>query len=83
MPLHLRNLPQLRRGEAMHDTKEGRGFHGGRRLFLKGLLTGGGLAVALGMTSKKTAAKPTRRGTDPILYRRTADVEKYYQTLYR
>jgi hypothetical protein len=55
----------------------------GRRTFLKGLLTGAGVAAALGMTGKKAAAatkKPSTR--EPILYRRTEDVERYYRTLY-
>jgi hypothetical protein len=65
----------------MHDEKQKVGTHG-RRLFLKGLLTGGGLAVALGMVPKKTAATTTRQGPDPILYRRTEHVEQYYRTLY-
>ena len=55
----------------------------GRRRFLKGLLTGAGVAAALGLAGKKAAAaskKPTSR--DPILYRRTEDVERYYKTLY-
>jgi len=67
----------------MGEQKQGRGFEGGRRLFLKGLLTGGGLAVALGMVPKKTAAQPKGGRPDPILYRRTEEVEKYYRTLYR
>lgn len=66
----------------MGEQKQGRRFEGGRRLFLKGLLTGGGLAVALGMVPKKTAAKPTGKGPDAILYRRTEHVEQYYRTLY-
>ncbi len=57
----------------------------GRRTFLKGLLTGAGIAAALGMTGKKAAAatKPKKPATrEPILYRRTEDVESYYKTLY-
>ncbi len=57
----------------------------GRRTFLKGLLTGAGVAAALGMTGKKAAAatKPNKPSTrEPILYRRTEDVERYYKTLY-
>ncbi len=55
----------------------------GRRKFLKGLLTGAGLTAVLGLTGKKAAAalkKPSTR--EPILYRRTEDVERYYKTLY-
>jgi len=66
----------------MHEQKQGRGFEGGRRSFLKGLLTGAGVAVALGMVPKKAAAQKKAGGPDPILYRRTEDVEKYYRTLY-
>jgi hypothetical protein len=54
-------------------------------MFLKGLLTGAGVAAALGMTGKKAAAapKPKKPSTrEPILYRRTEDVERYYKTLY-
>jgi len=57
----------------------------GRRKFLKGLLTGAGVTAALGMTGKKAAAvtKPKKPSTrEPILYRRTEDVERYYRTLY-
>jgi len=67
----------------MHEQKEGRGFEGGRRSFLKGLLTGAGVAVALGMVPKKAAAQKKPGVPDPILYRRTEEVEKYYRTLYR
>ena len=57
----------------------------GRRKFLKGLLTGAGVAAALGMTGKKAAAAPKPKKPsirEPILYRRTKDVERYYKTLY-
>lgn len=60
----------------------------GRRTFLVGLLTGAGAAVALGSVAKKAAAKKdtevAQAGTafQPILYRRTKDVERYYKTLY-
>jgi len=67
----------------MDEEKGSRGFESGRRLFLKGLLTGGGLAIALGMVPKKTAAQPKGGRPDPILYRRTEEAEKYYRTLYR
>ena len=55
----------------------------GRRKFLKMALAGAGFAAALGLAGKKAAAapkKPSKR--EPILYRRTEDVEKYYKTLY-
>ena len=67
----------------MHEQKQGRGFEGGRRSFLKGLLTGAGVAVALGMVPKKAAAQKKPGVPDPILYRRTEEVEKYYKSLYR
>jgi hypothetical protein len=67
----------------MGEQKQGRGFEGGRRSFLKGLLTGAGVAVALGMVPKKAAAQKKAGVPDPILYRRTEEVEKYYRTLYR
>ncbi len=57
----------------------------GRRTFLKGLLMGAGVAAALGMTGKKAAAAPKSKkpsSREPILYRRTKDVESYYKTLY-
>ena len=67
----------------MHEEKASRGFEGGRRSFLKGLLTGAGVAVALGMVPKKAAAQKKPGVPDPILYRRTEETEKYYRTLYR
>lgn len=58
-------------------------IQGGRRLFLKGLLTGAGLAGALLFPPRKAAAIEKRSGVpEPILYRRTKHVEKYYRTLY-
>ena len=55
----------------------------GRRTFLKGLLTGAGVAAALGMTGKKAAAASKKSASrEPILYRRTKDAERYYKTLY-
>ncbi|MFQ5848345.1 MAG: hypothetical protein ACE5IQ_11835 [Candidatus Methylomirabilales bacterium] len=55
----------------------------GRRKFLKGLLTGAGVTAALGLTGKKAAAAPRKASRrEPILYRHTEDVEKYYKTLY-
>jgi hypothetical protein len=55
----------------------------GRRKFLKGLLTGAGVTAALGLAGKKVAAAPKKLSTrEPILYRRTEDVERYYRTLY-
>jgi hypothetical protein len=58
----------------------------GRRTFLVGLMTGAGVAVALGATPKKAAAKkqPAKSvaGFEPVLYRRTKEAERYYKTLY-
>ena len=56
----------------------------GRRKFLMGLLTGAGVTAALGFTGKKAAAAPKKKSKtqEPILYRRTEDVERYYKTLY-
>lgn len=67
----------------MREQRESPEVQGGRRSFLKGLLTGAGLAVALGMVPKKVAAATKQGVPDPILYRRTEDVERYYRTLYR
>lgn len=56
---------------------------GGRRRFLKGFLTGAGVAAALGLTGKRAATAPGKlTAREPILYRRTEDVERYYKTLY-
>jgi len=58
----------------------------GRRTFLVGLLTGAGVAAAVGATPRKAAAKkvPSKgaAGFEPILYRRTKEAERYYRTLY-
>jgi len=57
----------------------------GRRTFLVGLLTGGGVVAALGATPRKATAKKelTQGGSvGPILYRRTKEAERYYKTLY-
>lgn len=57
-------------------------IQGGRRIFLKGLLTGVGLAGALLLQPRKAAAMKRSGVREPILYRRTKHVEKYYRTLY-
>jgi hypothetical protein len=67
----------------MRERKENAKVQGGRRSFLKGLLTGVGVAVALGMVPKRAAAQKKPGVPDPILYRRTEETEKYYRTLYR
>jgi hypothetical protein len=58
-----------------------------RRKFLAGLLTGGGVAAAIGVRPSKARASkesPPRKASpaDPILYRRTAEADRYYRTLY-
>jgi hypothetical protein len=61
----------------------------GRRTFLTGLLTGAGVAAALGHAARSTAStarepeRPPDGAKGAILYRRTADVERYYRSLYR
>jgi len=67
----------------MREREKSPEVQGGRRSFLKGLLTGAGVAVALGMGPKRAAAQKKPGVPDPILYRRTEEVEKYYRTLYR
>lgn len=58
----------------------------GRRTFLAGLLTGAGVAAALGAAPRKAAAKKQSAkgpaGFEPVLYRRTKEAERYYRTLY-
>jgi hypothetical protein len=61
----------------------------GRRTFLAGLLTGGGVAAGVGAASGK-ATTPAKSemprqsvARDPVLYRRTEESERYYRTLYR
>lgn len=59
----------------------------GRRTFLVGLLTGAGVAAALGAAPRKAAGTkgPGQSGAPGglILYRRTEEAERYYRTLYR
>jgi hypothetical protein len=60
----------------------------GRRTFLAGLLTGGGVAAGLAAASGKAGpAKAETPGqsvaSEPVLYRRTEEAERYYRTLYR
>jgi hypothetical protein len=60
----------------------------GRRTFLAGVLTGGGVAAGLGAATGKAAPPPgtaTREPppSGPVLFRRTAEAERYYRTLYR
>jgi hypothetical protein len=56
-----------------------------RRSFLASLLTGAGAAAGLGSLPEQAAAKKDQTPADtvqPILYRRTKEVERYYRTLY-
>ena len=56
-----------------------------RRGFLKGLLLGAGAVVALGARKATAAARPGKKSQgppEPILFRRTAEAERYYRTLY-
>ena len=59
-----------------------------RRNFLVGLLTGAGVAaVAMGAMAGggKKNLRREEQGADqaePVLYRRTAEAERYYKTLY-
>ncbi len=58
-----------------------------RRKFLAGVLTGGGVVAALAATvpkprAGKAAAPAGVAKAEPVLYRRTKDVERYYKTLY-
>ena len=59
-----------------------------RRTFLVGLVTGAGVTAALGtaVPRKEVAAsvpsEPAEPSRGPILYRRTAEAERYYRTLY-
>jgi hypothetical protein len=61
----------------------------GRRTFLAGLLTGGGVAAGLGAAASKAAslkaetAKPAASPHPTVLYRRTEETERYYRSLYR
>ena len=59
----------------------------GRRTFLAGILTGAGAAAAVGVAARPAATKepspPAPAPSDPVLYQRTEDTERYYRTLYR
>jgi len=59
----------------------------GRRHFLVGVLTGAGVAAALGTAARAATGREPVSGTapteEPILYRRTEEAERYYRTLYR
>ncbi|MFB3816556.1 MAG: hypothetical protein ACE147_02725 [Candidatus Methylomirabilales bacterium] len=59
-----------------------------RRRFLASLLMGAGTAAGMASLPEKAVARKERQQPDeggspqPILYRRTAEVERYYRTLY-
>lgn len=57
-----------------------------RRRFLAGMLAGIGSVAALLSAPKRArsaTAAPTGPEPGPVLYRRTAEAERYYKTLYR
>jgi hypothetical protein len=60
----------------------------GRRTFLAGLLTGGGVAAGVGAASgkavpSKVETPPRPAASEPVLYQRTEEAERYYRSLYR
>ncbi len=72
----------------MNEPKIPRG-RPSRRTFLTGLLTGAGVAAALGTTPRSTAATTGEapasadHAKGAVLYRRTPEVERYYRSLHR
>ncbi|MFQ5521409.1 MAG: formate dehydrogenase [Candidatus Methylomirabilia bacterium] len=69
----------------MRERKKAKG--NSRRTFLLGLLTGAGAAAAVAASPKPARAKKVTSaapatGGGPILYRRTAEADRYYKTLY-
>ncbi len=56
-----------------------------RRTFLARMLTGLGAAVALLSRPRRgrAAAPESAPAKGPVLYRRTAETERYYRTLYQ
>lgn len=67
------------------DNQE-HGTRRGRRGFLVGLLAAAGATTAFLATSKaraKSPAPPTAPAAGPILYRPTAETERYYKTLFQ
>ena len=66
---------------------EKNGNDSSRRGFLLGILSAAGATSATMILASKSEAKEARvtgTGTksDPVLYRRTKEVERYYKTLY-
>jgi hypothetical protein len=60
----------------------------GRRTFLTGLLTGGGVAAGVGAAIGKAGPAKVEMprqsvASEPVLYRRTEEAERYYRTLYQ
>lgn len=56
-----------------------------RRNFLWGLVTGVGVATVAMASVGKARSKPgpaAKKPTGPVLYRRTAETERYHKTLY-
>ncbi len=54
----------------------------GRRGFLAGLAAGLGIA-ALAIRGRKVQATPTKQQkSGPVLYRRTAETDRYFKSLY-
>ena len=70
----------------MSDTKTPK-KSAGRRKFLAGLLTGAGAAAAVGAAARPAATKEPKAESstpsEPVLYHRTEDTDRYYRTLYR
>lgn len=66
----------------MKATKPHKGFN--RRVFFAGLIGGVGVAttaLASGVSRKRASQKAEDVPEGPVLYRRTADVERYFNTL--
>jgi len=60
----------------------------GRRTFLVGLVTGAGAAAAAvsavpRAAATKEPAKDSTTTSEPVLYQRTEETDRYYRTLYR
>ena len=56
-----------------------------RRNFMWGLVAGVGAATVAMASVGKASSKPgpaAKKPTGPVLYRRTAEAERYYKTLY-
>lgn len=62
-----------------HTETAGNGIN--RRGFFAGLATGLGIA-AVAAGARKVRAKVTERFSGPVLYRRTAETERYLKSLH-